>query len=656
MSLPDNNLTESRLSLDEFVEQNRDKLRANFSSFLKPLLDVVHSLHKQGTIHGAIHPEALRFKRNGEFDSEFLLSKRRNSGSPVKFWLPFPYQAPEVLESGGEDSRTDCYAIGALIHYVVTGFPPPSISQRGCQDVQFPSSFYVHWEPAVIAAAVRCLRLSKDQRFKDAQELWCALTQEKLNESSQFIPVASKSLVSICERTADTYGNCGGGPADKFVTVPAPFSGVVGGAARNSAPQIQDAKSAPATLPVKLHIRERLPNASVGKPFRQSLRELFGEQSHRVAAITITLPENSGLVFNEFESVVHGTPTTAGEVKLVLSYHLSDSQPGRPALTHTVCLTVNPDPSSLWKNIASDANGAFAKPDSDNASLVTPDLTALAASLRGRSHAHEGKYRDDDFGMQFIANTGWHIFIAADGAGSAKFSRRGSQIACKAALAELDKNLSTTNALDAALAKIGIDAVDGDLEKLRRVSANLLMPAAYKAFSAIHQQAKESQATLRDFGTTFIVVIARQFTGRWFFAAFAIGDGGAGVFLTDGKVQLLTQPDSGDFAGQTVFLTNQQVFTDSEALLARTNAAFCADFKFLALMTDGITDPIFQSDANFASASVWEMWEKDLAKVVNLDAPVSGMEKALLNYLNFASPGNHDDRTLVIAVPKRVTA
>ena len=58
----------------------------------------------------------------------------------------------------------------------------------------------------------------------------------------------------------------------------------------------------------------------------------------------------------------------------------------------------------------------------------------------------------------------------------------------------------------------------------------------------------------------------------------------------------------------------------------------------------------------FLMKIVWEMWEKDLAKVVNLDVPVSGMEKALLNYLNFASPGNHDDRTLVVAVPKRITA
>jgi serine/threonine protein phosphatase PrpC len=52
----------------------------------------------------------------------------------------------------------------------------------------------------------------------------------------------------------------------------------------------------------------------------------------------------------------------------------------------------------------------------------------LAASQRGRSHAHKGDAREDDF---FIATgEGWCIAIVADGAGSAKYSRYGSQLIC----------------------------------------------------------------------------------------------------------------------------------------------------------------------------------------------------------------------------------
>ena len=68
-------------------------------------------------------------------------------------------------------------------------------------------------------------------------------------------------------------------------------------------------------------------------------------------------------------------------------------------------------------------------------------------------------------------------------------------------------------------------------------------------------------------------------------------------------------------------------------------------------MTDGITDPIFQSDANLASSTEWEKWQQQLAQVVNFDTPTPGVEGSLLDYLNFPSPGNHDDRTLLIAVP-----
>jgi len=403
---------------------------------------------------------------------------------------------------------------------------------------------------------------------------------------------------------------------------------------------------------VKPLIRDRLPNASVGKPYSQNLGTLFGEHFKRVVELKSEPPQGSGLALDALNATLHGTPKTPGEMQIVISFRLSDSAESHPDFTHTLALTVNPDPSSLWKNLPSDKNGAFAKPDTANAFLVTPHLTVMAASLRGRSHAHEGKYREDDFGLHFIEATGWHILISADGAGSAKFSRRGSQLACQTALAVIEEKLGNEeNQLNAALSKLGASHEAADLEKLRQLSYNVLMLAAHQAHAAIQKQAKESQATPRDFASTFIVVIARRVESRWFFASFAIGDGGAGALLDDGTLLSLTSPDSGDFAGQTVFITMPQVFSDPAALLARTHAAFCLGFKFLAAMSDGITDPIFQSDANLASSTEWEKWRQQLAQIVSLDAPTPGMEAALLDYLNFPSPGNHDDRTLLIAVP-----
>ena len=404
----------------------------------------------------------------------------------------------------------------------------------------------------------------------------------------------------------------------------------------------------PRSQAVRVKLRERLANASVGKPYSQKLRDLFGDNHKHIVELSVSLPPDSGLELDAQTDVLHGTPTTPGEKQIALTFRVGT----QAAQTHTLALTVNPDPSSLWKNLPSDANGAFAKPDTAKAFLATPHLNAIAASLRGRSHAHEGKYREDDFGLKYIEATSWHILISADGAGYAKFSRKGSQLASQTAVAEITEKLgSPENPLNAALAKLGTDAEPGELETLRKLSFNVLMPAAYEAVSHIHKQAKESQLTLRDFATTFICVIARRLADRWFLASFDIGDGGAGVVMEDGRAITLSAPDSGDFAGQTVFLTMQQVFADSEKLLARTQAQFCSDFKFLAAMSDGITDPIFQNDATFASDAGWEKFRLQLAAVIDLKALAPGMEDKLLDWLNFPSPGNHDDRTLLIAVP-----
>lgn len=404
---------------------------------------------------------------------------------------------------------------------------------------------------------------------------------------------------------------------------------------------------------IKSAIAPRLPNASVGKPYCRNVRELFGDQASRVAGIGITPSENFGLSFDEASETLHGTPTKAGEFNLELTFHLASVGAGRSELSHNIALTINPDPSSLWKNKPSDPAGQFAKRDDDKAALSTPQLTAIAASLRGRSHAHEGKYRDDDFALQLL-ETGWHLFIVADGAGSAKFSRRGSQIACETAAATLVQWLAPGNELDNALEKLGANAYGGEnLEKLRQMASNPLIQAAYAAAAAIREQAEKKAATLRDFATTFIAVIGKKVGSHWFFASFAIGDGGAGVLTASGELKPLTKPDSGEFAGQTVFLTTTQIFHDKASLLARAQVDFFEDFRFLAVMTDGITDPIFQNDAAFQSADAWEDFVKRLPSEVNIEALAPGMEEALLQWLNFPSPGNHDDRTIILAVPKK---
>jgi len=78
------------------------------------------------------------------------------------------------------------------------------------------------------------------------------------------------------------------------------------------------------------------------------------------------------------------------------------------------------------------------------------------------------------------------------------------------------------------------------------------------------------------------------------------------------------------------------------------------DFTALILMTDGITDPKFETDANLYRIEKWHAFWDDLngnnednAKVDFADDNEQAAEQ-LLKWLDFWSKGNHDDRTIAI--------
>jgi hypothetical protein len=109
----------------------------------------------------------------------------------------------------------------------------------------------------------------------------------------------------------------------------------------------------------------------------------------------------------------------------------------------------------------------------------------------------------------------------------------------------------------------------------------------------------------------------------------------------------LTQQDSGEHAGQTVFLTFPSTLRQEESNLAQRFHMVCLpEFVGAVAMTDGITDPKFPSDASYSESSQWGIFWKDLQSGL-------GSSENLLEWMNFFAPGNHDDRTLVAIVPRK---
>ena len=394
-----------------------------------------------------------------------------------------------------------------------------------------------------------------------------------------------------------------------------------------------------------------IPNAKVNKPYHFDFnKEALG--LHEIGDYEWQIPAETGITFEN--GAITGVPQQQGEFILTLLFRLRTSPADKTFSEKKIRLIINPDPKSLWKDLPSDEADQYWQPDADATGIPFGDRKLIIASKRGRSHAHEGKFRDDSFSSSFDEASGWGIIAVADGAGSAKYSRRGSVLACNS-VTDSFKALLTGDkmqALETAIAAYLDTQSEASQKVISAQFTEQLGKIAYAAQQKIKQEAQDQKAELRDYSTTLIFALVKKYSKGYVISSFWVGDGGIGIY-NDAEVTLLGVPDSGEFAGQTRFLTMQEIFADG-AYVNRIRFKVVPDFRALVLMTDGITDPKFQTDANLRNIAIWqELWadlngkNEDGCKVNFEGAPEKAKEE-LMNWLDFWSPGNHDDRTIAI--------
>lgn len=397
-----------------------------------------------------------------------------------------------------------------------------------------------------------------------------------------------------------------------------------------------------------------LPNGTVGKSYEYIL-DLDKLGINDIGDYELEIDEKIGITFNKTESKILGTLKEPGEHILILNFKLKNSVAEKPFSQKEIKLIVNHNPKSLWKDLPSDNKDSYWKDDNAASHSNFGSKKLVIGSKRGRSHAHEGKFRDDDFGYAYDDTTGWGIISVADGAGSAKYSRRGSQLACKSVIdffMSVDGN--KFKEIDTATIEFLNEQSEDNQKKLSSHFIEQLGKAAFTAQGAIREEAATRNAEIKDYSTTLIFSLIKKYANCFVIVSFWVGDGGIGIYNDDKKeVHVLGIPDSGEFAGQTRFLTMSDIFTDG-AYANRIRFKIIDDFTALILMTDGITDPKFQTDANLNRIEKWDELWKDLQGQnaegckVTFDQPLEYVESELMNWLDFWSAGNHDDRTLAI--------
>jgi hypothetical protein len=419
------------------------------------------------------------------------------------------------------------------------------------------------------------------------------------------------------------------------------------------APIVLDVEQLPSQQELGIHHKIsgtnfQLPNGTQGKPysFPFDLRR-FGFTN--VKYYDLTGLEKYGLSFNLDTCMIEGTPTGQGEFKIKLRYKFTDRQDKFPYIEKSISLIINPDPQSLWKNLPSDQADKYWKPDSVHQLLTIGDKSIFAASQRGRSHAQEGGFRDDHFQIWANEVSQWVLVCVADGAGSAKYSREGSKVACE----EITKYF--TEFTDEQYVELD-ELVRGHNEKEENGEVNLrnwlykhFGEAAMGARRRIEQLAQNGDGVkTKDFSTTIVFSLLKKFDFGWFVGSFGIGDSPMGIYTVEQEPIIMKYPEEGEYSGQTYFLTMTDWYKDGSEILRRMSYDIVLDFTAIILMTDGIYDPKFETPTNFKKMEKWDALWKNLTDVIRFNLNDQNASEQLLGWLDFWSSGNHDDRTIVI--------
>lgn len=391
----------------------------------------------------------------------------------------------------------------------------------------------------------------------------------------------------------------------------------------------------------------RLPNAMQHRVYQHdfSIEGLTEDIAH-IQILDVGLePLSTGLNAELLEKSisVHGTPTGKGTVTLWIEYTMGTPNDNSKKLkAHFPELTIFPDPKALWKDLPVDESAPYQTPnEAVGGRFDINGKNLVIASKRGRSHAHEGKFRDDSFSFGWIPEYQWLIVAVSDGAGSAEFSRKGAEIACLTFVDELKEKLSTPET------NYKIDSLDKHNQEM--ALERLLFSVAHQAAVNIKDVANEHNDPIKKYSATFLGYIAKKFENEWLFVSVGIGDGAIALLDTESRIHLLNEPDGGEYVGQTRFLTTPEVWKDNHK---RTSSIRVRDFQCVFSMTDGVSDPMFETDNNLKDSQKWiDFWnnlKSSKDNPIHFDKHEEQTQKELLAWLDFWSKGNHDDRTLAV--------
>lgn len=359
-----------------------------------------------------------------------------------------------------------------------------------------------------------------------------------------------------------------------------------------------------------------------------------------------------GLSFNSENGMIFGTPNVANSLEIEILFY-NNLEENTTEHSKKIYFIVNADPKDLWLDKPSPKDHLYYKVENTSHYSTFLDKKIVVCSKRGRSHAHNGTFREDDFHTKNLPN-GWAIIAVADGAGSSKFARAGSQLATEFIVKSFDNEELLNNLSQLATSYYSKENnLNFNIQDKKSIINTL-----YKNVKLLSENLVEFSETnnleIRDLHTTLIFTLVKKFSFGYVILSFGVGDCPINVISKDeSSVKLLNYLDVGESSGSTRFITMPEIFSDQEMMIKRFGINCFDDFSKLILMTDGIYDPKFVVESKLENSESWKEFLNDLdgnnedQSKVNFEND-NNIETELSDWMDFWSKGNHDDRTLAI--------
>ncbi|MFM7364043.1 MAG: PP2C family serine/threonine-protein phosphatase [Cuspidothrix sp.] len=250
---------------------------------------------------------------------------------------------------------------------------------------------------------------------------------------------------------------------------------------------------------------------------------------------------------------------------------------------------------------------------------------AIARYVTGTSHQDQKIPCQDCGNYRIFDNV--IVGAVADGAGSAKYSHIGSEIAvktvikCFADINELPDKSGFTQPL---------------LEKEAKEVFTKFVKEVIKAF---HEKADSKGYSINDLACTLLVFIA---TPEWV-AAMQIGDGFIVIRSQDSEYKLLFEPDKGEFFNETTFVTSANALEEMQVQVISGKQ------EFICASTDGLEKVAIRLSDWKPHAPFFKPLEEYLRET---DKPGGNDDNYISDFLNSERLNSRtdDDKTLVLCL------